>query len=463
MPCILSDAQEALEAFDRAGDICLVVRGGDATSHDRSDEDILLIEIESTSSTETKFTVSLSSQKIGGSVKRRAKKSFRAVLEEINERLPRFLVESKNPLRLVNEGFRVFESGDTKLALELYRRVFESLVLEKDISMHFSGGLYFFGPEDSSFFYVCDVNDAQLILGVEEKHMEVARNNLGVFLSHIGDQATALTIWRLNGDCHYSLFNLGEHERKNGRLLEAIHYFTRATEGGNPSSALMTYAVNALLPEGNRRTVSLDSYKDENNFDTALAFVNNQLSTTNDQIYAYARYVLGSIRPDRLSPSKQDADALSEYDPTGVFLKGLSKKDRAELMTDVVAAANEGNIYALDALLRDASNRDNLMEVDHWSRRKQELLAASRKSSNERPGPAAAANVLKRVGVTNQAAAAGVVGLMAYAAITRFTMRNVAENLGNLGETLGVGEAIDSFGGESVEADAGGMDFGDFF
>jgi hypothetical protein len=452
-----------LEAFDRAGDICLVVRGGDATSHDRSDEDTLIIEIESTSSTETNFIVSLSSQKIRGSVKRRAKKSFGAVLEAINERLPKFLVESKDPFRLVNEGWRVFESGDTKLALELYRRVFESLVLEKDLSLHFSGGLYFFGAEDTSFFYVCDVNNETLILGVEEKHMEVARNNLGVFLSHIGDQATALTIWRLNGNCHYSLFNLGEHERRNGRLPEAVHYFTRATEGGNESSSLMSYAVNALLPEGNRRTVNLDTYDDEARFNVALEYVNCELSRTNDQIYAYARYILASNWPDRLQPTKQDADALSDYDPTAFYLRGLSKKDRAEMMTDVVAAANEGNIYALDALLRDASNRDNLMEVDHWSRRKQELLAASRKLSNERPGPAAAASVLKRVGVTNQAAAAGVVGVMAYAAITRFTMRNVAENLGNLGENLGISESIDSFGGESVEADAGGMDFGDFF
>jgi tetratricopeptide (TPR) repeat protein len=426
---------------------------------------VLSVRLESLTATSTRCVFELEPQDLNWNSRRRIKKAAKAILDRINNDLVFFVAESKDPAQMLNEGWLIFKAGDTKEALEMYRRFFESLIAEKDITTYFNAATFFASgsEETENFFYVCDVNDKKVVVGLADELLRTARNNLGVFLSSSGDLQTALTIWRLNDENHYSLFNLGEHERKNGRPLEALYYFKRATEGGNASSLLMAYVVNETLPAETRQSISLDPYDDKEKFDAALEYVSSELAVSGDQLYAYARYVLASKFPDRAKPDPKDEAALHAYDPTGVFLKNLGKKDRSALMADVVAAANAGNIYALDALLQDASQRDNLMEVDHWTRRKQELLSANKKVSNQRPSPTATASVLKRVGVTNQAAAAGVVGVMAVAAMQRFTMRQVADNIGNVGDALGFEESGDAFGDFEADADAGGMDFGDFF
>jgi hypothetical protein len=107
----------------------------------------------------------------------------------------------------------------------------------------------------------------------------------------------------------------------------------------------------------------------------------------------------------------------------------------------------------LDSLIEDAGNRDNLVEVDYWTRRKVEILNDPATQTTSPPSDNAVVDVLKRIGVNTQTAAVGIVGLMAAGNFSRMNLREIRDSVQDMNEHMEV-EA-------SGESDAGGEDAGD--
>lgn len=440
VPTSVDQLKDFLESRVSPSTSVIVESGG--TSEDLGSQTRLLIELAATSEVTTKVMFGLTASPTSDLEARSLRDQVKSIIGALDDRIPYWILDNFGPNKIVNDGWRAHESGNTQLAVSEYRRLFNSLGSE--------------GAAEGTYSLIAKYGGFSLAIPLdsESETLQTARNNFGVFLKSLGDQPSAATLWRLNPDNRFSVFNLAEYERQNGNLVAALNLYERAIELGNTTAPLMAAVTSEQLGPALMREYSLSIYDDAAQADDTLSFLTSSLAESADPMYERARSKLLAHK-GRISEAIEASESAQRLhgDPIAVFREKLSGSDRREYLPGIVSQANDGNQYALDALIEDAGNRDNLVEVDYWTRRKVEVANDPATQATSPPSDNAVVDVLKRIGVNTQTAAVGIVGLMAAGNFSRLNLREIRDSVQDMSEHMEV-EA-------SGESEAGGVEAGD--
>lgn len=376
---------------------------------------------------------------------KRSRKFVEELLTDLATKTPEWLVEYQGPHAAINEGWRAYERGKVEFAIHLYRRVFASL---RD------------DPQDaqSSVALVARFKDGTIWAPVDAATLATARSNFGVFLQAVGDERSAIQIWKLNGNHGFSLFNLAEVERNKGNIQAASELFRRSADLGNCTAPLLAYQLDADSGNPILDESLLNGYSDGSKAEDALEFLESQSQSTGDPFYLRSQQRLLALM-GRVAESLEIHVSQSQEttEIVNAFHAKLAGPDRVENLPSVVAEANDGNLYALDALIADAASRDSTTEVDYWTKSKRDSQMRTGKSSDDdAPSETEIAQLVRKLGGNLSIAAVGVLGA---SNVSRFNLSRIRGELEDLNEHLGVNSEGDL---EDGEVDLGDGDSGNF-
>jgi tetratricopeptide (TPR) repeat protein len=377
---------------------------------------------------------------------RRARLQLRWLLLRIESMTPTWLEQSCNPESYLHEAWSEYEAARFDSALKMYQRFFLSIEVQ---------------PESGNTFCLIYEHERSTKtgsslyrkgIGVSEEVVDSARAQWAAVLLRSGDPETAVMIWQLQEGNSLAAFFLAEYQRQQGNLKTALRNYQRASELGHDLADLFVETLARDIGSPEPHSPILMQYEEANACNEALEILRGKFARSGDSFYISAQIVLlesvGRFTEiEELLRQKQSNAA----DPKESYLQILNGPDRASAIETVVSEANQGNFYALDALITDASRRDAVTEVDYWTKSKREVAEDPARGGETPSSPAQIDALVQRLGKTMGMSAVALIGA---ANLTRISLKETQGTLRNIEASLNAAGPQE----ESSSADPGGED-----
>lgn len=385
----------------------------------------------------------------------RARVTLRWLLLQIVKMTPVWLAESYNPRAFMDSAWQTFESGQTQYAYDLHQRFIASLYEVVQGSDDFYSLICSWLPAKDSAY-------RSLSTPVSLDDVQTVRARFGAIMAHLGDEEAAATLWKLQGDHDLSLFFLAELQRRRGNFEAALGNYRRSAVLGSRKAELFAQTLERrnLRPSTDTRVHEQGLSPSET--ESLFHEIDLMRRVWPDPFYIETQMLLLESL-GRLTEVQDLQHELREQmeDPVAVFLSRLEGPSRVHQLSAIVESANRGNFFAIDALITDASRRDSIMEVDHWTHVKQ--FAETDPATGSVPEPSSS-NVAALADKLGRNMGLGVVALIGAVNLARIQVREVSASLRNIDESLDglVNNEQSSLTTETADATDSDMEFMDF-